>query len=84
MQAEIITDVELEALRQSAEKMLSRYSPAVDEVWWRNFHAAVVELLTARQYIAELEAALKCENCGTVCTRPDGGHYCHPENKDRK
>lgn len=48
MEAEKITDAELETLRQSAEKMLSRYSPAVDEAWWRNMHAAVVELQERR------------------------------------
>ncbi len=48
MEAEKITDAELETLRQSAEKMLSRYSPAVDEAWWRNLHSAVVELQERR------------------------------------
>ena len=48
MEAEKITDAELETLRQSSEKMLSRYSPAVDEVWWRNLHSAVVELQERR------------------------------------
>jgi len=48
VEAEKITDAELETLRQSAEKMLSRYSPAVDEAWWRNMHAAVVELQERR------------------------------------
>lgn len=48
MEAEKITDAELETLRQSAEKMLSRYSPAVDEAWWRNMHVAVVELQERR------------------------------------
>lgn len=48
MEAEKITDAELKTLRQSAEKMLSRYSPAVDEAWWRNLHAAVVELQERR------------------------------------
>lgn len=48
MEAEKITNGELETLRQSAEKMLSRYSPAVDEAWWRNFHAAVIELQERR------------------------------------
>lgn len=45
---------------------------------------AVAQLLTARERIAELEAALTCDRCGTVCTRPDGAHYCHPERKERK
>ncbi|WP_186279173.1 hypothetical protein [Leclercia adecarboxylata] len=48
MEAEKITDAELETLRQSSEKMLSRYSPAVDEAWWRNLHSAVVELQERR------------------------------------
>ncbi len=45
---------------------------------------AVTELLMARERITELEAAFTCDRCGTVCTRPDGVHYCHPERKDRK
>lgn len=48
MEKETITDDELTSLRQSAEKMLSRYSPAVDEVWWKKLLAAVVELQERR------------------------------------
>lgn len=46
--------------------------------------ALLADLDAAQQRIAELEVALTCENCGTVCTRPDGSHYCHPENRERK
>lgn len=45
-----ITDSELETLRQSAEKMLARYSPAVDPEWWGNLQAAVVELQERRNH----------------------------------
>lgn len=35
------------------------------------------QLTKAEQRIAELEAVLACHRCGTICTRPDGSHYCH-------
>lgn len=63
MEPEKITDVELETLRQSAEKMLSRYSPAVDEVWWRNLHSAVVELQERRA----AGISMKRESLGGKC-----------------
>lgn len=35
------------------------------------------QLSKAEERIAELEAILACDRCGTICTRPDGAHYCH-------
>ena len=38
------------------------------------------QLSKAEERIAELEAILACDRCGTICTRPDGAHYCHVGN----
>ncbi|HID9091506.1 TPA: hypothetical protein ACXIWR_002709 [Enterobacter mori] len=35
------------------------------------------ELSKTEERIAELKAVLACHRCGTICTRPDGAHYCH-------
>ncbi|KKY85497.1 hypothetical protein OA46_13135 [Enterobacter cloacae] len=35
------------------------------------------QLSKADERIAELEAVLACDCCGTICTRPDGANYCH-------
>ena len=63
METEKITDAELETLRQSAEKMLSRYSPAVDEVWWRDLHSAVVELQEHRTAGISIKGELRGGKC---------------------
>lgn len=43
------------------------------------------QLSKAEERIAELEAILACDRCGTICTRPDGAHYCHvSDNADSR
>ncbi|EMG7937953.1 MULTISPECIES: hypothetical protein [Enterobacter cloacae complex] len=43
------------------------------------------QLSKADERIAELEAVLACDRCGTICTRPDGAHYCHvSDNADSR
>ncbi|HCM9719217.1 TPA: hypothetical protein N5O37_001545 [Enterobacter hormaechei subsp. steigerwaltii] len=39
------------------------------------------QLSKAEERIAELEAILACDRCGTICTRPDGAHFCHVSDK---
>lgn len=41
------------------------------------------QLAKAEERIAELEAVLACDRCGTICTRPDGAHYCHVNANSR-
>ncbi|ENE2370073.1 hypothetical protein [Klebsiella aerogenes] len=43
-----ISNLSLEKMRKDAEKMLSRYSPAVDEEWWARMLSIVVELQERR------------------------------------
>lgn len=50
MESKKISTAELERLRKSAEKMLSRYSPAIDADWWIDLHAALVELQERRNH----------------------------------
>ncbi|MDK9943641.1 hypothetical protein NVR52_19385 [Enterobacter roggenkampii] len=43
------------------------------------------QLSQAEERIAELEAILECDRCGTICTRPDGAHYGHvSDNADSR
>ncbi|MBE3483237.1 hypothetical protein IM295_18115 [Enterobacter cloacae complex sp. P14RS] len=43
------------------------------------------QLSKAEERIAELEAILACDRCGTICNRPDGAHYCHiSDNADSR
>lgn len=45
----------------------------------------LVQLSKAEERIAELEAILACDRCGTICTRPDRAHYCHvSDNADSR
>lgn len=43
------------------------------------------QLSKAEERIAELEAVLACNRCGTICTRPDRANYCHvSDNTDSR
>lgn len=43
------------------------------------------QLSKADKRIGELQAALACDRCGTIYTRPDGAHYCHvSDNADSR
>lgn len=64
------------AKRHSCQKVVMRVTLAEE---------LLDKLSKAEERTAELEAVLACDRCGTICTRPDGAHYCHvSDNADSR
>lgn len=64
------------AKRHNCQKVVMRMTLAEE----------LLDLLSkTEERVAELEAELACDRCGTICTRLDGAHYCHvSDNADSR